>query len=245
VGAVLALLLAAELLRGVRIGRRALLVAAVVTTAAVAANVVRMVDGADWLREQTVFTRSDLAAIEIAERTVPPDFQLWPEVAGTPSLAVVKAGPYLDLERDHGSPAYSEAELASAPEYGRRQADVVLAGALPLASCIAPPGTTECGSASAVRTRAAARSGAAQAARCTRIPSGGGETTLPPGSSVVELGAGPPAQLALRRFAVGEFPIALEQLPGGSSMAIDIPADRSSRPWRLRVEARQAATVCR
>jgi hypothetical protein len=224
-GAAFVLLIAAELLRGVRIGRRGLLVVGVVACAAVAANVVRMVEGAGWLREQTVLTRSALGAVEIAERTVDPGLVLGPEIARTTSLAIVGAGSYLEMERAHGSPAYGEDELASAPEYGRLQADVVLAAALPVRSTV-------------VDGESAARG------RCTRLAAGGGEAELSPGRSVLELDPGPPARLALRRFAVGEFPVKLKRLPGGSSLVVSIPRDRSTRPWRLRVLSTQPSRVC-
>jgi hypothetical protein len=224
-GAAFVLLIAAELLRGVRIGRRALLVAGVVACAAVAANTVRMIEGAGWLREQTVLTRSALGAVEIADRTVDPGLVLGPEIARTTSLAIVGAGSYLEMARAHGSPAYSEEELASAPEYGRRQADVVLAAALPVRSTVAAGGSAPPG-------------------RCTRLAAAGGEAELAPGRSVVELGPGPPARLALRRFAAGEFPVRLKRLPGGSSLTISIPRDRSARPWHVRVLATQPSQIC-
>ena len=126
------LLLAADLLRGVRFGRATLVVGGVVTVAAVASNLVPLRDGKEWLREQTVLTRSDLAAIEIARRTVEPSFGLTPEIAGTASLIDVYAGDYLSAARADGSPAYTAAELARAPAAGRRQADIMLSQALPL-----------------------------------------------------------------------------------------------------------------
>ncbi len=71
-GAVLVLLLLANLLQGVRFGRRAVAVCGAVTVAAVAVNLVVLEDGRDALLQQSVLTRSDLAAIEIASaRSIP------------------------------------------------------------------------------------------------------------------------------------------------------------------------------
>jgi hypothetical protein len=228
-GGVFVLLLAAELLRGVRIGRRPLLVAGVVTLAAVASNLVPLKDGSDWLENQSVLTRSDLAAIEIAQRTIDPNFALSPEVAGTPSLIDVQAGKYLETEREFGSPAYTPAELAAAPEVGRRQADVVLATALPLATETSPGATPGAGGS------------------CTTVS--GGATApgvrLSPGVTRIEVAPGPHALFSLRRFAAAEYPVTTEGAPGDSTTLLSIPRDRSARPWYLQVEASQRARVCR
>jgi hypothetical protein len=228
-GGVFVLLLAAESLRGVRIGRKALLVAGAVTLAAIASNLVPLKDGSDWLKNQTVLTKADLAAIEIAERTIDPSFSLGPEVAGTPSLIDVQAGKYLETEREFGSPAYTPSELSGAPEVGRRQVDVVLATALPLAT----------------ETVDGVKPGAGR--NCTTVGGGGevGEARLSPGISRIEVGPGPHASFSLRRFAAEDFPVTTEGAPGDSTTRLSIPRDRSTRPWYLQAEAAQLVRVCR
>jgi len=234
-GAALVLLIAADLLAGVRFGRRALIVAAAVTIVAAGSNVVPLRDGHDFLEGQTVLTRADLAAIEIARDSVDPSFGLTPEVAGTPFLIDVTAGEYLEAVDEHGSPAYTPGELATAPEYGRVQADVVLAGALPVS--IETQGRGEGGG-------GAGSGGAAGSCRTVR-PGAGRPLALRPGPTTIELPPGPPATIALRRFAAAEFPLVSEGVPGGSTTLLRIPVDRSARPWRLRVDAERGATVCR
>ena len=91
-GAVFVLLIAAELLRGVRFSRTALLIGGAVTVLAVASNLATLRDGKVWLEDLSVLTRADTAAIEIAERTVPDEFRLTPEIAGTGSLIAIEAG---------------------------------------------------------------------------------------------------------------------------------------------------------
>jgi len=230
-GAVFVLLLAAELLRGARLGRAALVVGGVVTVAAVASNLAPLRDGKDWLREQTVLTRSDLAAIEIARRTVDPSFSLTPEIAGTPSLIDVQADSYLSAAVEDGSPAYTPAELARAPAAGRRQADIVLAKALPLST----------------KTSTGVDSPAAR--RCAVVAGGGGgadgEVRIGPGVTRIEVAPGGPATFSLRRFASGEYPVSTEGAPGDSTTFLRVPRDRVARPWRLRVEAAQPVRVCR
>lgn len=230
-GGVFVLLLAANLLRGVRFGRRALLIGGVVTLAAVASNLVILKDGRNWLAVQTALTRADLAAIEIARRTVDPGFTLLPEISGSASLIDVQAGNYLDAVEEHGSPAYTPAELAAAPPLGRIQADVVLAQALPLST------ETLTGTDSRARGRCATV--------ISRRGPGAAEVRLPPGVTGIEVEPGPDAELGLRRFATAEHPVSTEPIPGDSTTLLRIPRDAVARPWFLRIEAAQPVRVCR
>ena len=176
-----------------------------------------------------MLTRADTGAIEIASRTVEPVFTLTPEVAGTPSLIDVNAAEYLPAVREYGSPGYTPAELEDAPELGRRQADIVLAQALPVAAVQGAgplaPADTAC---IAVKAEA---------------PTGQG-VELAPGRTFVEIGRGPRATISLRRFAVEEFPAAIGTAEGNSTVTLRIPRDNASQPWYLHVEAPQTARVC-
>ncbi|HEX5610218.1 MAG TPA: hypothetical protein VFX45_09015 [Solirubrobacterales bacterium] len=226
-GAVFVLLIAAELLRGVRFSRAALWVGAGVAAVAVVSNLAYFRMGEHWLRDLSVLTRADTAAIEIAGRTVAPDFSLTPEVAGTASLQAIRADSYLEMVRDHGSPAYSATELAAAPATARRQADIVLTNALPV--------TTE--------TQAGAyRRGVVGA--CDNV-SGDAEIELSPGLTRVEIAPGPDVSIGLRRFAAGEYPVETDGIPGGSVTLLRIPRDGAPQPWFLQVRAEQPAQVCR
>jgi hypothetical protein len=227
VGALFVLLLAANLLRGVRLDRRALGVATALAVAVAVLNLVPLREGRDFFKSQTLLSRADLGAIEIAARTVEPAFALSPEVAGTSFLNEIEAGEYLAAVREYGSPAYTPAELARAPEAGRKQADVVLANALPV--------SIEAGAAGGGR------------GRCVVVPGGsaGAPLVLRPGVTTVELAPGGPGAIRLRRFAAAGYPLASEGIAGASTTRLSIPADRSARPWRLRVDAAQGATVCR
>lgn len=232
IGGILILLIAADLLKGVRFGTRALVAGGLVVIAAVAINIGELQDGSDYLGEQTVLTRADIGAMEIASRTIPSSFSLTPTLAGTPTLIDVNAEEYFPAEREYGSPAYSPRELVDAPEPGRRQADVILSQALPI-STVAHLGTAL----------------GASAHDCVVLPGGSGEdgraVRLSPGLTRIEVAPGPHASFALRRFAVGEYPVLVEGAPGGSVTALRIPRDRAEQPWFLRVEAEQAARVCR
>jgi hypothetical protein len=230
-GVIFVLMIVANLLTGVRPGKKAVVVLAAVTALAVGPNLVALKKGEEQLYPQSVLTQADTAAIEIASRTVDPDFQLTPPVAGTPSLINVYAGEYLEAVDEYGSPAYTESELVAAPEQGRRQADIVLSQALPLSTEIRPGGFGE------------GRAGAV----CAAVPDGGEralDVPLSTGATRIEVAPGPPASLNLRRFSVEEFPVPTEDAPGGSVMVLRIPRDSSDRPWHLQVEAEQLVRVC-
>jgi hypothetical protein len=229
------LLLAAELFsaQGIRLGKKALWLGAAITVLALGPNLARLHTGYDWLKGQTVLTRADTGAMNIAAKTMAPDFTLTPEVAGTYSLINVNATTYEEAVKAHGSPGYSPSELASAPQSGRYWGDVVLSHALPLSTA----------------TEAEAfEPSAADDPRCTAVPAGGAEVpevALTPGKTRIEVAPGAPAELALRRFAEGEYPVPLQSAPGGSVTTLTIPADNAPEyPWYLHVQASQEVLVC-
>lgn len=222
----------ANLLARERFSRRTLLAGAAVTVLALGPNLVVLKDGRDTFEGQSVLTRADTAAIEIARRTVSPEFELGPEVAGTPGLVDIFAGRYLEAVDEYGSPAYSEAELAAAPEPERRQADIVLSQALPLRTVLTPNGYEAAGGRE----------------NCIAVPGGApadSEVAVGPGPTRIEVAPGAEAHLTLRRFAAGEYPVPTAGAPGGSVVVLRIPKDESPRPWYLHVEATQQARVCR
>ncbi len=230
-GAIFVLMILANLLKGVRPSRGVLIAAAVVTTLAIGPNLVVLRDGGEILEPQSVLTRADGAAIEIARRTVDPEFQLSPEVAGTPSLVNVYAGEYLEAVDEYGSPAYSLPELARAPEQGRRQADIVLSQALPLSTL----------------TQLGAYLGGGGENCVTAPPADAAMPEVAIGSGVtrIEVPPGPSAAFSLRRFAAGEYPVPTDGAPGNSVTLLRVPRDSSPRPWRLHVDAKRPVRVCR
>jgi hypothetical protein len=229
VGAIFVFLIAANILAGRPIGRRAGYAIAVVATLAIGSNLVALLDGRDRLVDESVVTRADLAAIEIAHRTVDPEFRLGPEFAGTVSLVNVSAAPYLAEVDEYGSPAYTPAELTEAPALGKWQADVVLAHALPLST----------------ETFDGPPTGATKLCRALPGNSGSQEMRLAAGTTAIEVPPGPPAAAAMRRYASGTYPVRLGELGGGTTTLLRIPRDDAARPWRLRIEARRDVTVCR
>jgi hypothetical protein len=231
-GAVFVLLMAAELLRPWPFSRRALWVAGAVALLAIGPNLAKMKEGGAWEKEQSVLTRADLAALEIARPTVPPTFTLASvEVAGTASLGVVEAGKYFEAVDRWGSPAYSPDELEDAPANGRKYADIVLGQALPISTAVTP-GRFDAGSA---------------AENCIEPQPGGAppETRLGPGVTRIEVAPGGPATFSLRRFATGEYPVRTAGAEEESTTLLRIPRDEADQPWFLHVEAAQLVRICR
>lgn len=228
IGAIFLLLIAAELLRGVRLTRVTLAAVFAVTLLAVASNLSFLKQS--WLsyRLTSQIERADLAAVEIARDRVSPDFLLTEDIAGT-AYVHIDAGHYLSAADAFGSPAYDENELAAAPEVARNTADVVLANAIGVSFSTRPE-------------PAGGRRG------CVVVsPPAEGDTRLvelPPGGATIEAPRRARAVIRLRRFSTENSPVTVGELAPGRIGILEIPADRSQRPWVLDLEAQAPATVC-
>lgn len=229
-GAIFVLAILACLFIGNRPSRNWLIAGAVATLLAIGPNIVVMHEASTYYKRETAISRADTAALEIASRTVEPGFQLNPEYSGTPVLVNVFAGPYLEAVAEHGSPAYSLAELEAAPPEGRRQADIVLAHALPL---------------STTTTLESYESGAGVENCVAAGDAGAEEVRIDPGKTRIEVAPGAEATLSMRRFATGEFPVVLASAPGESTTVLTVPRDGAPNPWYLHVGADQTVRVCR
>ena len=240
VGAVFVLLIAGEIAAGWRPGWRAILATFAVAGAAALSNLAILHDGYLTLTGRSTVVRGGLGGLEVAADRVNPDFVLTPANSDFFYLSQVTAGPYLSASAKFGSPAYSQSELASAPESPGK-----------------PP------------TRCSPRPCPSASGRA-RAPSGGAPPRVvgPAGALVDEYGLydaatgcrpgtrphaaawrrrpedapGLAAELLLRRFASGFFPASAGTLRGTASLVI--PTDRSSRPWQLQILAPGRVTVC-
>lgn len=233
-GALFTLLMIAELLRAWPFSRTALWVAAGVVALAIGPNLAQMKEGSSWEKEQSVFTRADLGALEIARDTVAPSYSLGSvESTGTASLSLVNAELWFEAVDKWGTPADTPSQIETEPEGGREHADLVLAEALPITSTYAPGGLASSPPAGTV---------------CTTLRGGGASAEkrveLEPGLTTVEIAAGAEPEIALARFATEKFPVRIAGAPGGSTMTVEIPKDRAPQPWYLHVEAEQTTRVC-
>jgi len=242
-GAALVLLVAAELLRGVKLDRRLLAPALIVLATAVASNVLFLELSYKSYRDTSQIERADLAALEIARDSVPPDFVLSEELADTGYVAV-EAGPYLSARDAYGSPGYSAAELAKAPAKARVPADKVLAASLGIA-LVPAPGTAG-GAGPPPRLVSPASAGLGADGSCLTVGVSAATPTvvsLPPGGALLRPRSGASTQVSLRRFA-DSFPVELGSLPGRGWSEIAIPTDRSRKPWQAQLTGSGPITVC-
>ena len=229
-GGVFVLLVAAELLRGVKLSRRLLAPALVVVAAAVASNGYFMHEAYKSYLSSTELVRGNLTALEIARDTVDPSFYLEEEFADT-GFDHIDAGSYFAAVDDFGSPAYTIAELQASSEPARFAADKVLLNALRVGVEPVP------------RSDVPSRG-------CVAVPGGATAQTVdvPPGGAIVAASAQPVTDIRMTRFATpGEkapLPVDFEtEVPAGQAVAIPIPRDQSRVPWKLQLEG-GAAKVC-
>jgi hypothetical protein len=220
-GAVFLLLIAGEALRGVRIPRLALVVAALGTGAAVSGGISLMNREYDqrWL-PTAVSLRSSLAGIDVAGQSMAPDYIV--------DFRTVQVSPstYLAATDADGSPGYSERELLARPELDRAAADGTLAVALGLElEPLSAAGPTE-----GCQTLRASDTGLT------------GVTLISGGFRLSNDGE-VPAEVLLSRFASG-FSVDLGSLAPGSTVALVIPADRSTQPWTLGLTGDGAIRLC-
>jgi hypothetical protein len=219
-GAIFVLLIAAELLRGVRVDKRLLAAAAAVTIAAAVSGLIFLHDGYRLYKYLSDDTRARLAAVEIARGHESPDLVIYFHVGAPPG---VDAHAYFSALDAFGSPAFSESQLLASDEAHRAAADQQLAQAEAIKLGSVPSGADQ------------------GARRCTQLPAsspgqpvarlGPGRVTLETAGPSVQ-GAAAPVELLLGRFSDG-LPFALGKLHRGAPQSLVIPADRSVRPWRL------------
>lgn len=221
--AVFVLLIAIELLRGVRLPSRALLVAAAVTGIAVAANLVFLKDGYRYyFKPSNEQQRGAVSALGI-DGPLNTSFVLNASVSPV-TFYDIDAASYLSAVDAWGSPGYTESQLPSAPESSRAEADKVFGALLGLRLAPGGPAARSC------RTVLAS-------------PTGATGLQLGPGRTSFEAPAGTRAEIALGRFS-DELPVGAGTLRQSSRASLTIPADRTDRAWRLGVEGSGPVTVC-
>jgi hypothetical protein len=219
--AILLLLIAGELLRGVRIGRGAIVAGAVVTAASVMGGLSLLhQEYSERWKTADDYLRASLTAIEMARDSVDPKF-----VMSFPPSVEVSSKTYLSAVDDHGSPALSESELLTKDEPYRATADVTLSEALGLALVPA-----------VVR-------GAAGCQTVQASPGGYTGLTLAPGDYTLMSESTTDVEVRLGRFSDG-LPVDLGVVAAGSDASLGIPTDRSVQPWRLGLDGEGPVRVC-
>jgi hypothetical protein len=245
VGGLLLILLAAELMRGASLPRVTAPLLAIAVVAAAVSNLGAFRDSAAYLRGQAQLTRADLGALDITRGIVTPGYvsTLFP---GAP-FVTLRAGPYFSAERAMGTPADTPAELATAPEPARMDADTELVqihgvrlepssgaplGARPTVDSVA--GGAVSGSAACTAFRPATFTPGAPAANDFIL--------TVPASGLVVRAEGGSAAVSVRRFADEFHP--LGEVAAGGTALVRIARDQAPQPWHLQVAPTGSATVC-
>lgn len=230
-GVVLLLLVAAQLLGGRRL-RPWLSVAAVLVLVGVMTNLVVMKDTGDGLRNIADEVRGRMAAVEIASRTIRPEFGL-ADFPGSDQhnlqyVANFQSFVFKGAVARVGSEPVPLNKLGALGPSGRRSLDGVLVNALPVRMAPGPPGT---------RPR--------PTGACTSVRPGPTAPALPVrGVRTIIRAGGAPVTVAVRRFAAPDTVFEVGTAAPRSTVVLTIPRDRARRPWSLRVESTARASVC-
>ena len=238
-GALLLLLVAAELGGGAKPGPIVVGVLAVLVVGAAFLNLRELRAGAGGLRMTSAIVDAELGIVELESAVVAPDFG--PDPARAPQLT---ASSYLAAVADLGSPALPVTELPAQDSLVRAEADSVLVRAV--ASALVSPGTGPAGS-----TPPAVEGYEGG----TLVPRDGchffrpGSTPVPPSFDLVLPRRGVvirtpgAAALFLRRFADDYPETASVQTQPGSSL-IRPPRDASPARWHLRIAPSRPVLAC-
>ena len=240
-GAIFLLMIAAELLRGIRVSLPVIAGAYFLGAFIIISNVVLLRDAKTAYRNTSDLITADLGALEIARDRIIFPVRLDEAIADTAYVGVDSKN-FLSAADTYGSPADTPAEIAGAPEPARVAADKVLARALGVsfAPTSIPP------SASGPPPQLAGPPGAdvRAAGSCLVVAAPGAILRLPPGGASVQASPRSGAGIALRRFATASFPIGTVPLGKGQTGVARIPTDRATEPWELALRSPAPVTVC-
>ncbi len=226
--ATLLILLAAELLRGIRIGRAGLAVLSAACVLIVASNLLVMRHGFDFMRVESQTAEVDLGALELLGHAAPPGLTLTTSVGDDPYLSGVTAGRYFAQTRSHGSPPVSSAQrIASSASRLRQAADSVLVAGYGIAARPALTGHSDRG--------------------CVRLPAGiaqaGPPFALSPRGAVVRNLTSVPLVIGVSHFAPSQRPTYIAFLGGRGSTRVGIPIASANVRWRLSVTTGRRAAL--
>ncbi len=242
-GAILIVLVIAEVWRGIALSPGALAVAGIVLAISLAGNLRLLGLGEHALRDGSQVMRAELGALAVARPYVPAAFTI--DAHYMPGVA---AGPYFAaIDRLGSSAADSPAQITQEPQLARADADMTLirAGALMLADPGKPPSV---GAIRAPEVDGRARGIVRGRAGCvyfTPDPGGGWvDLRLPAdGVRISATGADQAAVLA-RRFAQSFTLPPVLTLSGSRTVVLRPHEDIDPRPWHLRLQASQPVGAC-
>jgi hypothetical protein len=231
------LLIAAELLRGTRIPRRAVVLVGLILVFGSVANFRRLQEGADLLHDSSSHVAAELAAVQLAAQHVDPDYQ--PDPVRAPAI---RAGPYLEAVDELGSPADTPNEVLARPEPVRQAADGVLIHALRIGPFRARPLTA------ATTPRVVSAEGKVERrAPCVVFRPSGAPSSVElrtEADLVVGNEGNTAAEYRLRSFADGYPPAASGTLAAESRQTLPLGRGQHARPWWILVTAYGPVEFC-
>ena len=239
-GAVLIVLVLAEVVAAPRVTARAGAVLAFVLAIAAVANYGALRDASRTLQDRSAYLAAELGALELAGRDVDPAFR--PSEKWAPEIT---AGRYFAAVDRYGSPADSPEELASRSDPYRQAADRVLAKAL--GSAQEPPALGAAAAAPPAVEMAVGGSAASKGSCVSFSPTalaGVLELRSVGGAIVVTASGDTPVEARLRAFA-STFPQGRSFLVrAGSAQRIPLPRLPGLPEWHLRIDANDRVTAC-
>ena len=240
IGAVFILLVASELVRGMRLSRAAVICVFVVAALAAASNLEAL--RSNWIsfRGETELQRGAISAVELLRDRVDPESVI---ADGERVIMFGNAGLYLSTADEYGSPAYAPEQLAArsgAGARGRRR----LHRAHPRARADPRPGP---GPRGRPRAGGAARGAGGRGARARlRQPALRARRRrcgrAAPGDALIE-GGQSGVDVAARRYGP-DFALELGRVSRRHAARLELPPDGATRAWELRLSGFSSATVC-
>lgn len=244
-GAMLVLLLIAELGREIRWSTVTGLLAFVLFGLALMANLAQLRAGGRLFEAEGETNRATLAALELSRDTVDPGLYAEDDSAAHshPDM-FFPAWAYFDAVRDFGSPAYGVGELLGSGEQAREAADQELVRALRLTT--EPGGPSLRGGGAPPEPLDATDGRFARGSAClVLIPdrgrSGSFRFEIPPGGFAYRAPTGAEIEVKLARFG-DAFVTGLPSTRGSAVVAV--PTDSSDVPWRAELRSGERALAC-
>lgn len=221
----LIVLVAANLLQGIRIPRSALIVSALLAALAVFGGVRLMErEASERWEPASLSTRVSLGAIDLAGPAVRPDYQI--DLRTNPEMdRLIPIGLYRETTAKHGSPGLDEEEIAEASPEHRAQADALMIDTAGIALSGFPPPAS---------------------GRCLRVRGQDGifgPYEAKPGHYLINNRSRGELSVHLSRFSDPPGPPVGSIFPR-SVAGLDLPPDNAIRPWRIYFTGDGPVTVC-
>ncbi len=224
VAATMALLVAADALRGRRLPAPAIAAVFLVVALALPGNLAKLEDGRAMMLPEAGTNRAEYAMLDLARERVSPDLVAAndPRVqeAGGGVFVPMPAGDYFEGEERFGPLGFSLQRLRGENLRVRSVADATLVAALELEAqpAPAPADPASCPSVTDATAKDAAY------------------FNLLPGGALFGSRSGP-VEVAASRFTRGELRVPLAELPAGGWAELRIPPDSAPDPWLAVVNA--------